>query len=120
MKNEDQVVASSYRRLFHPDTIFIRLLFPADKLPTLPWNNALRKAKENIRSTVLSMIRVKERSLNTESHAVKDIVGFLIEQNRKNREEGIATDVLTEDEMVNQIMTILAARSTLIQSFATM
>jgi cytochrome P450 len=33
----------------------------------------------------------------------------MIEENRKNRENGMSHDALSEDEMVNQIMTFLAA-----------
>lgn len=56
------------------------------------------------------MIRLKqEQGTDKEGRGERDIVGVMIEENRKNRENGIPNDALTEEEMVNQIMTFLAA-----------
>lgn len=38
-----------------------------------------------------------------------DILGVMIQENEKNKEEGREGDMLSEEEMVNQIMTFLAA-----------
>ena len=56
------------------------------------------------------MIRAKqEQGIDKEGRGERDILGVMIEENRKNRELGMGQDVLSEDEMVNQIMTFLAA-----------
>ena len=56
------------------------------------------------------MIRLKQEQVkDKEGRGERDIVGVMIEENRRNRENGLPHDALTEDEMVNQIMTFLAA-----------
>jgi len=56
------------------------------------------------------LIRAKqEQGTDKEGRGERDILGVMIEENRKNRELGMDHDVLSEDEMVNQIMTFLAA-----------
>jgi cytochrome P450 len=56
------------------------------------------------------MIRFKqEQGIHNEGRGERDIVGVMIEENRKNRENGMPHYALTEDEIVNQIMTFLAA-----------
>jgi len=76
----------------------------------LPSSIALEKARATIRQTALSMIRMKQQQGgDKEGRGERDIVGVMIEENRKNRESGVPLDAMTEDEMVNQIMTFLAA-----------
>ena len=73
-------------------------------------NVALEKARKTIRDTALSMIHLKEgQDTDKEGRGHRDIVGVMIEENRKNREMGTPQDALGEEEMVNQIMTFLAA-----------
>ena len=56
------------------------------------------------------MIRLKQAQVrDKEGRGERDIVGVMIEENRRNRENGLPHDALAEDEMVNQIMTFLAA-----------
>jgi len=47
--------------------------------------------------------------MDKEYRGERDILEVMIEENRKNRENGISHDALSEEEMVNQIMTFLAA-----------
>jgi cytochrome P450 len=76
----------------------------------LPSNIAVKKARKTIRDTALLMIRFKQQQgMDKEGRGERDIVGVMIEENRKNRENGMSHDALSEDEMVNQIMTFLAA-----------
>ena len=115
VKSEDQLVASTYRRLFQPDgitrlTILLRYIFPFFKFLPLASNISLEKARTTIRDTALLMIRLKEeQGGDKEGRGERDIVGVMIEENRRNRENGLPHDALTEEEMVNQIMTFLAA-----------
>ena len=115
VKSEDQLIASTYRRLFHPNgtarlTILVRYLVPFFKFLPLASNISLDKDRNTIRDTALSMIRLKqEQNRDKEGRGERDIVGVMIEENRRNRENGLPHDALTEDEMVNQIMTFLAA-----------
>lgn len=115
VKSEDQLVASTYRRLFQPDgitrfTILLRYIFPFFKFIPLASNISLEKARSTIRDTALLMIRLKqEQGGDKEGRGERDIVGVMIEENRRNRENGLPHDALTEEEMVNQIMTFLAA-----------
>lgn len=115
VRSENQLVASTYRRLFQPDgltrlTIFLRYLIPFFKFLPLASNISLEKARNTIRDTALFMIRLKqEQSRDKEGRGERDIVGVMIEENRRNCENGLPHDALTEDEIVNQIMTFLAA-----------
>ena len=93
--------------------VLLGYLFPFFKYIPVPANVALEKARKTIRDTALSMIRLKEgQDADKEGRGHRDIVGVMIEENRKNREMGASQDALTEDEMVNQIMTFLAAGQT--------
>lgn len=89
--------------------VLLGYLFPPFKYLPVPPNVALNKARKTIRDTALSMIHLKEgQESDKEGRGHRDIVGVMIEENRKNRERGTPQDALSEDEMVNQIMTFLA------------
>lgn len=115
LTSEEQEISSIYRKLFQPDmatqvTILLRGMFPPFKYLPIRANADLEKARKTIRDTALSMIRQKQaQGKDTEGRGERDIVGVMIEENRKNRESGLAHDALSEEEMVNQIMTFLAA-----------
>ena len=90
--------------------VLLGYLFPFFKYIPVPANVALEKARKTLRDTALSMIHLKEgQDTDKEGRGHRDIVGVMIEENRKNREMGASQDALTEDEMINQIMTFLAA-----------
>ena len=115
LTSEDQEIPSTYRKLFQPDAatriaILLRGIFPPFKYLPLRANVELDKARKTIRDTALSMIRLKlAQGKDTEGRGERDILGVMIEENRKNRENGLAHDALSEEEMVNQVMTFLAA-----------
>ena len=115
LTSEDQEISSTYRKLFQPDaatriSILLRGIFPPFKYLPLRANVELYKARKTIRDTALSMIRLKQaQGKDTEGRGERDILGVMIEENRKNRESGLAHDALSEEEMVNQVMTFLAA-----------
>lgn len=76
----------------------------------LPPAVAIENARKAIRDTALSVIRLKQQQgADKEGRGERDIAGVMIEENRKNREAGTPQDAFSEDEMVNQIMTFLAA-----------
>jgi cytochrome P450 len=115
LRSEDQPLASTYRHLFQPNvaaslSVLLGYYFPLLKLLPLPPNVALEKARKTIKDIALSMIHLKQdEGFDKEGHGQRDIVGVMIKENRKNRENGLPDDALTEDEMVNQVMTFLAA-----------
>ena len=90
--------------------ILLNYMFPPLKyLPIRP-NVQLQNARKTIRDTALSMIRLKqEQGTDKEGRGERDILGVMIEENRKSRENGKDMDALSEDEMVDQIMTFLTA-----------
>lgn len=110
-----KLVALTYRRLFQQNSatrlaVLFGYLFPPFKLLLLPANRELEKARKTLQDIALNMIRVKQgQRVDKERQGERDIVGVVIEENRKNRGNRIPHDVLTEEEMVNQIMTFLAA-----------
>ena len=112
---EDQPIAASYQHLVQTSNatrlvILLGHLFPPFKLLPIPANSALENARRTIRNTALSMIHLKQQEgVDKEGRGQRDIAGVMIEENRKNRENGAPNDALTEEEMVNQIMTFLAA-----------
>jgi len=115
VKSEDQPLAATYRHLFEPGpttrlTVLFQYLIPGFKYLPIPPNKALENARSSIQNTALRLIRAKqEQRTDKEGRGERDILGVMIEENRKNRELGMDHDVLSEDEMVNQIMTFLAA-----------
>ena len=115
VKSEDQPLAATYRHLFEPGpstrlTILFQYIIPGFKYLPISANKALDNARTSIQNTALGMIRAKqEQGIDKEGRGERDILGVMIEENRKNRELGMGQDVLSEDEMVNQIMTFLAA-----------
>jgi cytochrome P450 len=113
LESEDQPVASAYRYIFKPGGaaglgIFARYIFPPFK--HLPANRGIETARKIIEDTALSMIRLKQQTArDKEGRGERDIAGVMIEENRKNLEKGMSNDAISDDEMVNQIMTFLAA-----------
>jgi cytochrome P450 len=113
LKSEDQPVTSAYRYVFKPGaaaalSIFARYIFPPFK--HLPANRGIETARKIIEDTALSMIHLKQQTArDKEGRGERDIAGVMIEENRKNLEKGILNDVMSDDEMVNQIMTFLGA-----------
>src|SRR5208282_5556999 len=89
VKSEDQLIASTYRRLFQPDgttrlTILLRYLFPFFKFLPFASNISLEKARSTIRDTALSMIRLKQQQgADKQGRGERDIVGVMIEENRR-------------------------------------
>jgi cytochrome P450 len=86
-------------------SVLFQGLFPPFKYLPLRSTLDLERARNTIRDTALSMIRRKQDQDKEEN----DIVGVMIQENEKNKEEGILGDMLSEEEMVNHIMTFLAA-----------
>ena len=115
LENEEQSIAKTYRHLFQPGgstrlTILMNYVFPPFKYIPLPSSIALEKARSTVRNTALNMIRQKEgEGIDKMGRGEKDILGVMIEENRRNRENGIPHEALNQEEMVNQIMTFLAA-----------
>ena len=115
VKSENQPLAETYRHLFEPGpttrlTVLFWYLIPGFKYLPIPPNKALQNARSTIQNAALEMIRAKQaQETNNEGRGERDILGVMIEENRRNRELGMTNDVLSEDEMVNQIMTFLAA-----------
>jgi cytochrome P450 len=85
-------------------SVLFQGLFPPFKYLPLRSTLDLERARNTIRDTALSMIRRKQ-----DHKEENDIVGVMIQENQKNEEEGILGDMLSEEEMVNHIMTFLAA-----------
>jgi hypothetical protein len=85
-------------------------LLPPFKLLPLSVNRRLENARKTIQDTALSMIRAKQAAEDDkQGRGERDILGVMIEENRNNLEMGALNDALNEMEMVNQIMTFLAA-----------
>src|SRR5271156_5095535 len=115
LQNEDEPIAKTYRHLFQPGsstrlTVLLSYVFPPFKYIPLPATTALEKARSIIRNTALNMIRQKEaQGIDKMGRGEKDILGVMIEENRRNKENGIPHEALNQEEMVNQIMIFLAA-----------
>jgi cytochrome P450 len=115
VNREDQPIARSYRHFAQPGggaelLVVLEYFLPVLKLLPVPINVSLADARRTIRDTALSMIlRKQQEAIDNEGRGQRDILGVMIEENRKNREKGIPNDALTEEEMVSQIMTFLAA-----------
>jgi cytochrome P450 len=113
LQDENQELAKVYRQLFHPDSsirlaIVLGYVFPPFKaLPTRA-NLEITSVRKTIRATARSVIRSKLDASDKEKDE-RDILGVMIEENRQNREKGIPDDALSEEEMVDQVMTFLAA-----------
>jgi cytochrome P450 len=115
VKSENQPLATAYHHLFEPGpttrlTVLFWYLIPGFKYLPISANKALQNARSTIQNAALGMIRAKQaQETDNDDQRSRDILGVMIEENRKNREAGMMNDVLSEDEMVNQIMTFLAA-----------
>ena len=123
MKSEDQRIAATYRFLFQPSPmvrvmVLLGYICPPMKALPLRANRELEQARRTLEDTALSMIRLKQREeKDKEGRGERDILGVMIEENRQSRENGMSMDALSEEEMVNQIMTFLAAGYTIRSSY---
>ena len=110
MESEDQPIALAYRHIFQPGvsirlTVLLSWLFPPFKYLPLGSTLELNRAKSIIRDTALSMIR---RTQEEKKKGI-DILGVVMQENENAKEEGREGDMLSEEEMINHIMTFLAA-----------
>jgi len=123
VKSEDQRIAATYRFLFQPSPmvrvmVLLGYICPPMKALPLRANRELEQARRTLEDTALSMIRLKQREeKDKEGRGERDILGVMIEENRQSRENGMSMDALSEEEMVNQIMTFLAAGYTIRSSY---
>jgi cytochrome P450 len=115
LKSQEHAVASAYRYLFKPNlgtrfAVLLGYLFPPFQMLPIRANLEIKKARKVIQDTALHMIHVKQAQGNDkEGRGERDILGVILEENRTNLENGTPADALNEYEMVNQIMTFLAA-----------
>jgi cytochrome P450 len=87
-------------------------MIPGFKFLPMSGTRKMREARKILQDAAMSMIHIKqerERAGDKEGQGDGDILGVMIEKNRENREQGSPEDALSEMEMVNQIMTFLAA-----------
>ena len=123
VKSEDQRIAATYRFLFQPSPmvrvmVLLGYICPPMKALPLRANRELEQARRTLEDTALSMIRLKQsEEKDKEGRGERDILGVMIEENRQSRENGMSMDALSEEEMVNQIMTFLAAGYTIRSSY---
>jgi cytochrome P450 len=90
--------------------VLLNYMIPLFKYVPLGPNLKLQNARKTIRDTAISMIRSKQaQGSDKEGRGERDILGVMIEENRQSRESGRPMDALSDDEMVDQIMTFLAA-----------
>jgi cytochrome P450 len=110
VESEDQPIALAYRHIFQPSTsirltILLSWLFPPFKYLPLGSTLELNRAKSTIRDAALSMIR---RTQEQKKEGI-DILSVMLQENEIAKEEGREGDMLSEEEMINHIMTFLAA-----------
>lgn len=117
LESKNQPVVSAYQYLYHP-TGLTRLVFlacyliPGFKFLPISATRKMREERKILQDAAMSMIHIKqerERTGDKEGRGDGDILGVMIQKNRENREKGSSEDALSEMEMVNQIMTFLAA-----------